>query len=515
VRIQTGALALAVAVLFALSCDAGSTGPADTGPATVRASLDTLTFQWIGQSAALGAAVLDAKGAALAGQPVRWRSSDTALVGVDSAGTATARRVGSALLIVELGRLADTAVARVTQVPAAVVVAPTSLSFTALGDTATLAATVQDHGGAAIPNGSVTWSSADSSVVTVTAQGRARAVKNGSTTVRAAAGPVGADVPVQVAQAVTVLTLDQAALGFTYLGQVRALHVDARDRGGSAAAASVRWSSTDPGVATVDGQGQVRATGAGETVVVAAAGALEARARITVTQTPVRMRVVPALDTLTYFEDHVQLTAELLDEGGSPIPQHAAAAWTSNLTSVPVTGGLVTMESRSATATITATIGSFSAQASVVCHQVADHVMIAPREFRFHWSGGAGVVGAYAADRGGVSVPDLPVRYVSRNGAIAQVGADGAFTVGSGVFGETWIVATPARSRTRAACTSIRLATGSRRTRSPCPTGRSRSTSTRGRSTRSARRSASTGSIWSAAIRTSPPFWATARSGRG
>ncbi|WP_420441878.1 Ig-like domain-containing protein [Candidatus Palauibacter sp.] len=84
------------------------------------------------------------------------------------------------------------------QEASAVAVVPSALAFTALGDTATLVATVSDANGHVVVDAEVTWSSADSGIAGVAANGLVTSVANGATTISATAGSVSAEVSVRV-----------------------------------------------------------------------------------------------------------------------------------------------------------------------------------------------------------------------------------------------------------------------------------------------------------------------------
>jgi len=86
-------------------------------------------------------------------------------------------------------------------VPAAIVLSSTTLSFAALGQTQQLSTTVTDQRGDPL-EATVTWSSSDESVVTVTDAGLVTARGQGSAEVTAAAGQVTAVAPATVVQAV-------------------------------------------------------------------------------------------------------------------------------------------------------------------------------------------------------------------------------------------------------------------------------------------------------------------------
>ncbi len=83
---------------------------------------------------------------------------------------------------------------------------PTTVALAFLGESTHLTASVRDQNGQPF-NTSVTWSSADPSVATVSASGDVTAVANGTTQVNAAAGSVSATVAVTVQQVATQVTI--------------------------------------------------------------------------------------------------------------------------------------------------------------------------------------------------------------------------------------------------------------------------------------------------------------------
>ena len=99
------------------------------------------------------------------------------------------------------GSVTKTATATVSQVAAAVALAPTSLSFTSLGDTATVLPTVTDTLGATMPSPTVTWATSDHAVATVSSTGLVTSVTDGTATITATAGSASATASVTVEEA--------------------------------------------------------------------------------------------------------------------------------------------------------------------------------------------------------------------------------------------------------------------------------------------------------------------------
>lgn len=106
------------------------------------------------------------------------------------------------LLFAPLVSCGDGTTAPDTPRATSIVLSRSTLSFTFLGQMATLTATVRDQHDDVF-GGTVVWSSSDDSVVTVSQAGRVTAVGNGSAIIQAAAGSVTASVTVTVQQVAT------------------------------------------------------------------------------------------------------------------------------------------------------------------------------------------------------------------------------------------------------------------------------------------------------------------------
>jgi hypothetical protein len=88
-------------------------------------------------------------------------------------------------------------------VPANITLNPSSISFTALGQTQQLSPTVTDDRGNALTESTVTWTSSDADVASVSSTGLVTALSNGSAEVTATAGSATAVAPVAVIQTPT------------------------------------------------------------------------------------------------------------------------------------------------------------------------------------------------------------------------------------------------------------------------------------------------------------------------
>ena len=96
------------------------------------------------------------------------------------------------------GSVNKTATATVSQVASSVTLSPTNLSFTSLGDAATVVPAVTDALGATMPSPTVTWATSSSSVATVSSVGLVTSVATGTATITATAGSASATAAVTV-----------------------------------------------------------------------------------------------------------------------------------------------------------------------------------------------------------------------------------------------------------------------------------------------------------------------------
>lgn len=152
-------------------------------PASVVVAPTTAQLTWVSDTAGFTASVHDAFGNPL-GDAVIWSSSATGVATVGSTGVATAVADGTAYIVGTAGAFADSALVTVDQVVASVELS-LSLDTLALGESLQLVATPRDSGGATVAGEAVTWTSTDTLVAAVDADGLVTARTRGSATVRA------------------------------------------------------------------------------------------------------------------------------------------------------------------------------------------------------------------------------------------------------------------------------------------------------------------------------------------
>lgn len=252
-------------------------------PENIVLSPDSVMFQAVGDTATIVARVTDANGHAVESAQVSWASADTAVATVDSTGLVTAESTGGTEVTATAGGVEARAVVIVEFQVVSILLEPLELSFTALGDTATLTAVPLDGSGKPGHNVPVRWASGNTKVAAVGPGGLVTAVGNGTTSISATAGSASESAAVTVQQAPATLKLLPESLtleGVADTATVMAAVADAN--GHEVAGAMVAWKSRDASVATVDSTGLVTAIRPGSTEVTATVGSLAASTAVEV-----------------------------------------------------------------------------------------------------------------------------------------------------------------------------------------------------------------------------------------
>ena len=330
------------------------------------------TLNAIGETAQLEATAFDTGNSAIGGAVFTWSSSDPTVATVGADGLATAVSNGTAQITATSGNATADATITVMQTAGSITVLPAAVTLMAIGETAQLTATVSDSRGELIADAEVEWSTSDPAVASVDEEGLVTAVKNGSAQITATAGNASATAYITVSQAATSVTITPSSATLNAIGETAQLEATAFDTGNSAIGGAVfTWSSSDPAVATVDGDGLVTAVSNGTAQITATSGNATADATITVMQTAGSITVLPAAVTLMAIGETAQLTASVVDYRGEPIAD-AEVEWSSNDPTVATVNeeGLVTAVANGITL-ITAQSGTATASATVTVIQAA------------------------------------------------------------------------------------------------------------------------------------------------
>ena len=172
-----------------------------------------------------------------------------------------------------------------TPVVAAVAVTPGIDTVVTVGRTRQFAAQARDASGAAIVGVSIAWSSADTTIATVSSTGLVTAKASGVVSITATVGSVSGSGLMAVVQFVSAVTVTPGNAAASSVGDTSLFAAVARDSSG-AVVPGVRflWSSSNTGVAVVDTLGRAIATGSGVATISATGRGTPGYAALAVTQ---------------------------------------------------------------------------------------------------------------------------------------------------------------------------------------------------------------------------------------
>ena len=213
-------------------------------------------------------------------QTVSWSSTNMDVAQIDRYGKVTAAGGGQATILAEAGNITAECVVTVTVPVESIELDSTELSLEE-GEIATLQALVSPDDAT---DKTITWTSTNTSVATVDAEGKVTAIGEGMATISAKSGSVTAVCTVSVSKKVihvTSIEISESSLNI-FVGETATLYatvlpVDATDR-------SYNWSSSNSDIADIDQTGKVTAISAGTAIITATTtdGNLEATCRVTV-----------------------------------------------------------------------------------------------------------------------------------------------------------------------------------------------------------------------------------------
>ncbi len=142
-------------------------------------------------------------------------------------------------------------------------VTPASLALASLGETAQLTARAVDAYGNTVPGVTITWTSLNPAVATVSSTGLVTAVANGTTAIRASGGGAMGQAAVTVQQAPASVTVTSPRPTLVEGDTVRLTAVVRDARGNVISGAPITWTSSAPATAPISSTGLVTAQGGG------------------------------------------------------------------------------------------------------------------------------------------------------------------------------------------------------------------------------------------------------------
>lgn len=245
-----------------------------------------------------------------------------------------------------------------------------------LGQTTQLSARLLDRGGDEVNGLDVEWSSANTSVVEVDADGVVEGKAIGDTTVTAQVGDVTATTTVVVFTPVQRIEIEPDPADLDIGAKLQLSATVYGDNDEILSGRQLEWTSSDEAVVTVDADGQVTGVSEGQAVVRARTTGVSGSAEITVLQPVGRVELDPT-DATIEVTDTLQLTASVFDTNDEP--QDRTVNWSStqpDIASVDAAGLVEGLQEGQTT--IVAEAGGVRAQATVVVEAPVAEVEISP-----------------------------------------------------------------------------------------------------------------------------------------
>lgn len=344
--------------------------------ATVTVSLNPSSVI-VGGTAQATAVTRSSTGATLTGRVVTWASSNTTIATVSSDGEVTALRAGSATITATSEGKSGSAGITVTAPPPAPVATVTvslGASSVVAGSGTQATAVLRAADNTTLTGRTVTWSSSDATIATVSSSGAISTLRAGSVSITATSegksGSAGLTVTAPPPAPVATVSVSLGASSIAVGAGTSATAVT-RDAGGAVLTGrTVTWSSSNAAVATVNASGAVTAVGIGSASIIATSEGKSGSAGITVTAPPPppvnTVSVVLSRSTI-FTGTGAEATATLRDASGA-IVTGRNIAWTSSaplIASVTSSGAILGLLPGSATITATSEGKSGSATISV------------------------------------------------------------------------------------------------------------------------------------------------------
>lgn len=392
----------------------------------------------VGATQAVTATLRSATNVVLTGRTVAWSSSDTTVASVNASGVVTAVAAGTATIAATSEGRSATLTATVTNAPVASVdVTPGTFSL-GVGQTQQLAATPRSAGGTALTGRTVTWSSLNTAVATVSASGVVTGVSEGSATIRATVEGVVGTSAASVAVPVATITLAPSPVSM-YVGAIQAITATLRSATNAILTGrTVSWTTSNAAVATVNASGQVSGVSAGAATITATAEGQSATVAITVLAPVASVTLNPTSATILRGST-TQFTATLRDATGNSLSGRTVT-WSSTNTAIATVSasGLVTAEGTGSTTIRATSEGVNSALATITVNTDVASVSITPSSVSL-LSGAQQQLTATVRNAAGAVLTGRTVQWSSDNSAVASVNSSGLVTAVSSTPASTVI----------------------------------------------------------------------------
>jgi uncharacterized protein YjdB len=291
---------------------------------------------------------------------ITWSTRDANIVTIGATGVVLGLTSGTTRVVATGGGKIDSARVTVFLRPVAGVSVQPSTATIDTAATFQFAATLVDAKGRTLNGRTVTWSSSDPTIATVSSSGLVRGMKAGSVTVTATSGAKSgtASLTVAVAPPPVASVAVQPSSASVDTGKTLQLGAMLTDATGSVLSGrQVTWSSSSASIATVSSSGLVTGVAAGSATITATSEGKSGTASITVTVPPApvaTVTVTPAPASVTTGQS-IQLQATLRDAANNVLTGRTVTWASSNASLASVSSSGLVQGVAAGTVTITAT----------------------------------------------------------------------------------------------------------------------------------------------------------------
>jgi uncharacterized protein YjdB len=299
---------------------------------------------------------------------VAWKSSDTTMAIVNSAGVLTGAKAGSVTVSASESTISGSIGIVVTQVALSSIAIGGNVSLTAGASEQLSAQGAYSDSSTQSITSQVTWKSLDTTIATVSSSGMLTSLKAGTVSITASMGSVTGNASVTVTS-VSLTTINVGApspsLAAGGSEQLTATGMYS-DNSTQSLTGQVIWSISDPTVASISGTGFLTALKAGSVTVMATLGSVSGTGNVAVTTPSLSsVAITPALFSIASGQTR-QLSAVGAYSDGSSQDVTGKVTWKSLDTTIATVGSSGMLTSlKAGTVSITASMGSVTGSASV------------------------------------------------------------------------------------------------------------------------------------------------------
>ncbi|HEU6452927.1 MAG TPA: Ig-like domain-containing protein [Gemmatimonadaceae bacterium] len=385
----------------------------------------------IGQSSTITATPKASDGTPLTGRSISWKSRDPGIATVSGSGEVTAKAAGSTIIEATSEGVTGVTLVQVAAIPVSSVVVTPDTATLVVGASKQLTAKTYDAGGTELSGRTITWSSSNEDVASVSSSGKVLAVAPGSATITATSEGKSDKATITVVAPVSSVVVSPDSIS-VIVGKTSTLTATVKDASGNTLTGrDVTWKSDNTGVATVDANGVVTGVSAGTTTVTATSGGKSGSAKVVVTLEPVaRVTVVdlahPESPPSVVQGQTLQLAALLADADGNALLDRVVT-WASadaSIASVDDKGLVTGLKVGQTKITATSEGVSGSADVTVTSALAEGSVIIVPAETTLVVLQSADLKGL-VVNKDGQAKEDKDLTWSSDNALIAAVNDHG------------------------------------------------------------------------------------------